>query len=171
VVSILYRPRLETPSEREVRFGFCIRQTQGGERDSYLFSACCGQKSKHPRPEYDKRNPAHGYHRESNVDEDFAEIIRISGSAEEPILDQTPSFPHMKRVLQYDAGHQLEKQPELSARIPREAGILQSGALVTLYLAVTVEKEKVRRSQPTESRLVSDEGLAGLLLGVFTSLR
>jgi hypothetical protein len=57
------------------------------------------KKTKHPRPEHGERNPVHGHNRERNVDEDFAQIVRIPGSGEQPILDQALSFPQHVELL------------------------------------------------------------------------
>jgi hypothetical protein len=87
------------PREEKPRSAFVFGKL-GVAAETHVFSQhVAGKKPEHPRAEHDEGNPVHGHNRERNVDEDFAEINRIPGSCEEPILDQAFSFPQYVELL------------------------------------------------------------------------
>ena len=83
------------PREEKPRSAFVFGKPGVAGETAVFSQHVAGKKPEHPRAEHDEGNPVHGHHRERNVDEDFAEIIRIPGCGEQPIIDQAFSFPQM----------------------------------------------------------------------------
>src|SRR5262249_54056482 len=82
--------------------------------------------------------------RERNVDEDFAKIIRIPGSCEEPILDQAFSFPQyvellrITHVVKKDSGDVQDQRDGENVRRQSLTASSPISATVTLVVIVIV---------------------------------